>query len=133
MLLSMAGFHKPDGSVDWKAYDKARVDNGELCYRCGQYVNWHNGSGKLQACVQCYFIHATEEFTHARLLRCPVCRHDWQADGDDNVWTDGEHRISCPSCDHTFEVATRISYSFTSPGLASSKEESDDERDESGN
>jgi hypothetical protein len=29
----MSSFEKEDGSVDWAAYQKAKIDNGERCYQ----------------------------------------------------------------------------------------------------
>lgn len=47
--------------------------------------------------------------------RCPHC--GTEHDVSDNDWyrlyDEGEHEVTCPSCDEEFTVSTRVSFSFS--------------------
>lgn len=47
--------------------------------------------------------------------KCPHCGHDCCV--IDNEWwelyEEGEHEVTCPSCDQDFTVSTSVSYSFS--------------------
>lgn len=47
--------------------------------------------------------------------KCPHCGHDCNV--SDNEWwelyEEGEHEVTCPSCDQDFTVSTSVSYSFS--------------------
>lgn len=47
--------------------------------------------------------------------KCPHCGHDCHV--SDNEWwrlyEEGEHEVTCPSCDEDFTVSTRVSFSFS--------------------
>ena len=48
----------------------------------------------------------------------PICPHcGTECDVSDNGWwklyEEGEHEVSCPSCDEDFTVSTRVSFSFS--------------------
>jgi hypothetical protein len=57
--------------------------------------------------------------------KCPHCGYD--CDVSQNEWwrlyEEGEHEVTCPSCDNDFTVSTRVSYSF------STDQQDDDEED----
>lgn len=46
---------------------------------------------------------------------CPHCGHECNV--SDNEWwelyEEGEHEVTCPSCDQDFTVSTHVSYSFS--------------------
>ena len=58
--------------------------------------------------------------------KCPHCGHD--CDISENGWwrlyDEGEHEVTCPSCNNEFTVGVRVSYSF------STDQQDDDEEDE---
>ncbi|MDQ5978809.1 MAG: hypothetical protein QG602_1783 [Verrucomicrobiota bacterium] len=39
---------------------------------------------------------------------CSVSHNEWW-----NLYEEGEHEVTCPSCDQDFTVSTRVSYSFS--------------------
>ncbi len=47
--------------------------------------------------------------------KCPHC--GVESDVSENDWwhlyEEGEHEVTCPSCDEDFTVSTRVSYSFS--------------------
>lgn len=120
---------KTDGSIDWSAYNAAKKRNGESCQKCGAYIVL-GGGGSPRTCHSCERLLKDEEITHDKFIRCPKCKKLWSPYDCEQyeVFTDGEHEISCYECDHTFEVSTHLSFSFTSPELIT--EDSEDEEDE---
>jgi hypothetical protein len=115
-LTSLTDFKKPDGNVDWKAYDAAQVANGEKCYRCGGIASLF-GRGHRSLCGQCEELDSDRsEVLHDSLVRCPHCRHAWNVYEGDNyaLLKEDTHQVTCPECEREFEVETRVSYSFTS-------------------
>lgn len=59
--------------------------------------------------------------------KCPHCGHDYDIDesGAYHLYDadEGDHTVKCPSCDLTFSVAVRVSFSFSTD----EQEEEDDE------
>lgn len=122
--VSFADHKGTDGKIDWNAYNaasevarKADVDDGVYCYKCGMYIIFGRGSGR-QLCQQCRGLYESCEVTHDKLIRCPACSDTIRPSDDHyDLYGDGEHQITCDECSHSFEVSTRVSYSFTSPAL----------------
>lgn len=42
-MISANDFLMPDGKIDWQAYDKARIDAGEKCKKCGKHLLFPKG------------------------------------------------------------------------------------------
>lgn len=38
MIVLASDFKTADGLVNWRAYEKARIANGELCKECKAYI-----------------------------------------------------------------------------------------------
>jgi len=122
--VKMESFRKPDGSVDWTAYSKAEVANGEKCQGCKTMLLYPKGYP--ETCGSCRdLVDDAGEVMHDRRVRCPACKHTWSPrDNEDyDVLEDGEHTVSCPECDHEFEVSTSISWTFHSPALKKHEQE----------
>lgn len=131
-MASMKKFENEDGSIDWTAYRKAQVDEGDMCMTCGTYVFNLGLFGKRKDyahdCINCASIKADSgEVSHDHFVRCPKCEHRWNPyDCEDYHLGDaGEGEAWCSECDHTFTVRTAVQCTFTSPPLI--KENDDDE------
>lgn len=48
------------------------------------------------------------EFFGNRNPKCPYCGEEWW-----ELYEEGDHTVTCPSCDHDFIVRTSVSYSFS--------------------
>lgn len=126
--ISMSSFEKEDGSVDWAAYQKAKIDNGEKCYQCYSLILFANGSQRL--CANCLEMRSVESsVSHSNRVRCPKCRkvmgiQDYELY---ELYEEGEHLVSCQGCDHDFKVETEVNYSFKSPELLKEEEEEEEE------
>lgn len=57
------------------------------------------------------------ETEHSRLIRCPECQAQISMYDLEDILTDGDHLVTCPMCDHDFEITTRLEYYFESPAL----------------
>ena len=131
-------FKNPDGSLKWAEYKVAQVSNGENCYQCGGFIL--SPTGKRSLCYQCkYMASDAGERLHDSLLRCPHCKHLFEAIGDDQYsrYQEGEHTATCYECEKEFTFTTHvfwapltfsargirnrwpIAYSFTSPPIQS--------------
>lgn len=122
--------YKKDGSWDWAAYRKAQVANGEKCYRCGGYIMTLGLRGHRVLCYDCREMDSRkDDVRHENLIRCPKCRHQWPAVGDDDYenYSEGSHAVTCPECEYEFSIETNVSYSFTSPELIEEKESKEEE------
>lgn len=115
---------KPDGSTDWTKYQELqraeledRKSKGEICQRknCNRFIVWAKGCP--QTCSDCRALDSQEELHHPSEIRCPKCGYHWSVfDGEDyDLHGEGEHEVSCPDCNHTFEISTSITWSFQSP------------------
>lgn len=117
---------KPDGSYDWDKYEEFRenerqnrIDTGQDCYRCGKYIVYllSKPSGR-RLCPDCVSMRDRGKVDHPLYIRCPKCRHESEAfEMADDILGDGEHEISCRSCDHEFTITTSVSFIFSSPAL----------------
>lgn len=115
-------FKKPDGDVDYEAWNAAyakdredRKAKGELCSECGTFIVWSKGFP--DRCGDCKALDKPQEVHHHSKIRCPKCLRDWRVgDGDDyHLYEDGDHEVNCGYCGHDFTVITHITYSFESP------------------
>lgn len=124
-MIDMESFRKEDGNIDWTAYEQARRDVGELCYKCGAYILFNSGSGP-RTCASCNILSTrSTSVSHERFIRCPKCMTEFDP-GEAEMWEvyeAGEHEIYCPECDQQFIIETNVKYSFESPELC---EEEDD-------
>jgi DNA-directed RNA polymerase subunit RPC12/RpoP len=116
MYLKMQDYEK-EGKVDWKAFRKAQIQFGEICMSCGTYLFAKEGPVE---CYSCKELNSDKSsITHSRKLRCPKCRHTWDVadDWEMDIWSEGEHDIYCPECEHEFEITTYVNYEFKSPAV----------------
>lgn len=96
------------------------------CRDCGDFI-WRD-----EACRTCAAAAKDEKMSSDRAIRCPACRatidpseRDWWEYG---VFEEGNHDVSCPHCDHDFEVQTWIRHTFESPAMIQQRAPSDDAR-----
>ena len=116
-MPSISDYELPNGFTDWKAYEAAKVANGDSCWLCGGYIMF-GGKGYRQSCGDCRRLGGNDATSHEKLLRCPACRHHFAVNWEmHQVFSDGEHEVYCPSCEHKFEIVTRVSFSFRSPEI----------------
>lgn len=115
--IKMDDHEDAEGHIDFNAYRKAQVANGERCQTCGSYVAILDPSGSPTECASCKDFHGIEEVDHSSCLRCPQCGGAWDPYDAENyeVLSEEEHEVSCPTCDYEFTVSTLVSYTFTSP------------------
>lgn len=102
---------------------KAATENGERCWQCGQWIDLLRPPGRRQLCLDCKAADKPEAFRHDTRLRCPKCRHSWDAyaDADYDIFVEGEHEVTCAECEHKFEVSTAVHHNFRSPELIQKK------------
>jgi ssDNA-binding Zn-finger/Zn-ribbon topoisomerase 1 len=121
-------FRGPDGKIDYAAWRKARVQNGEYCLDCRGFILFPKG--RPAVCEDCRRLKENHgEVGSDRLIRCPACRKTWRPSDYEQYDTleDGDHEVSCPHCDHEFTVSTSVTYTFTSPAVKADKKEPQDE------
>ena len=97
-----------------------QIDIGEQCTQCGSYIFHMKPPGHPCICPDCKLLDRDDdECDHSSRLRCPKCKHSWGVwDGDVcGIFEEGVNAVTCPSCDHDFEVTTSVSYTFTSPAI----------------
>lgn len=132
-MIRISDYMTPEGKTDWKAYDQARKDSGEACYKCGHYILF--GKGYRQMCDACTSLHRGgrgEVYSNRSGIRCPKCgfaSHD-PYDFSDDIYQEGTHELTCSRCDHEFEIETHVEYSWTSPAMIEEDEESEDDEDD---
>jgi hypothetical protein len=63
-----------------------------------------------------------EEFIDGYWVRCPWCEHQMPSNDIDGAYEEDEHHTYCDDCGLLFRFVTRVSYSFTSPGVAVEEE-----------
>jgi predicted RNA-binding Zn-ribbon protein involved in translation (DUF1610 family) len=127
--INFEDFKKADGNIDWSAYSKAQVENGDRCSQCGKSILF-GGSGYQTTCEDCGVLHRSKyAVEHGSFIRCPHCRHEMNVYNCEmfDVYQEGYHEIQCNLCDKKFEIETRISYSFESPDIIEDEDEEDDE------
>jgi hypothetical protein len=132
-MINPDDFKKADGYIDWDACNKARVEAGEKCYKCGGFiVSFSNKNKSRQLCSQCESLEEKDEVDHDSLIRCPKCKASWDISEheDYHLYEDGEHDVTCYDCNHEFKVTTNVSYSFTSPELLDQTDKTEGEEDE---
>lgn len=122
-MTSIDDYKKADGRIDWDAYNAAQVRAGEKCSRCGHFIVF--ARGYRDECHSCKALDEDKgEVWHDDKVRCPKCRHTMDVHGSElyELYEEGTHDISCRSCDHDFEVTTRVQHSFMSPDLIKPEE-----------
>lgn len=123
-----------DGKTDWKAYDKARKESGEVCYKCGSYIVF--SKRYMTLCDPCFklrsYSNQGEVTYNTKGIRCPKCRHvmDDPYEIGADIYQEGQHDIMCNSCDHEFEIETHVEFSWTSPAMIEVEIEDDEEEPE---
>lgn len=123
--------HKVDGKVDWSAYRKAQIENGEICRKCLSHMTFSRGYSRL--CPACKKLEEDDgEVWSDDYVRCPKCSTTWQPYESEQyeLLGDGSHDVTCSNCDHDFTVSTSISWSFNSPPRV--QEENGEEEEEDG-
>ena len=124
----MDDYQLPDGKhIDWNAYNQAQKQNGERCFKCGKYLIF--ASGRLDECEDCKVLRRSKyAISHSTFVRCPHCKHEINVHENElyELYSEGYHEISCTVCDKSFEVETRVTYSFESPDIIECEEEDND-------
>ena len=125
--VSMNDHRDAKGELNWTSYRAAQRENGEICYICGGHADFPKGH--QARCRDCEKLERSDKIRHDRLIRCPWCSHHYNPNDSDNyeVFADGEHPVSCPSCGKDFAITTDVSYTFNSPPLSKSGNEEDDD------
>jgi len=133
--MNIDDFRDEKGEIDWKAYRQAEIDTGERCYRCGDFImlsfvcdivgslfNREPKTPQKRLCPSCKSLDEKtgDEVTHERYIRCPKCGHqdditDWDCDWGREKYEEGDHEVTCNSCEYEFIITTNVSYSYTSP------------------
>ena len=118
-MIPFADFKKTDGQIDWAALNKARVEAGEQCRTCHDWI--FPAKGFRSQCRSCMELATSRnEVTHKDSYRCPRCRKIHKVRGGDNYELyegGGEHTVTCWQCEHAFTIQTSVTYSFESPAL----------------
>jgi DNA-directed RNA polymerase subunit M/transcription elongation factor TFIIS len=105
-----------EGNLDWRSYHASEVEAGEKCTKCGKFI--FPAKGHPARCYDCKSLMMDDgEVDHHSYIRCPKCGDEY------NVWdtayyeilTEETHEVMCQSCEHEFEIETRVEYTFTSP------------------
>ena len=118
-MVSLTQFKTADGKTDWGAYRAAQVAAGDICQRCGAYVGFFglDRSGPC-SCSSCRELDTEAgDVSHRSFIRCPKCGGTWDPchSDDYDIFADGDHDVTCPDCEHEFEMVTHVSYTFQSP------------------
>jgi len=117
-MKAFSDYEDKDGRIDWTAYHKAQEDDGERCITCGALIIFANGT--RAECRSCKRVNDDDgEIDHDSIIRCPKCRETFTV-ADTDMWelySEDDHDVSCPECDHEFNVVTSVSYSFCSPEI----------------
>lgn len=113
--IKSADFRDAAGAIDWRAFRRARLENGEICEKCGESIVYPCGYRTI--CLECKDLALDGEVSHGSRVRCPRCGATWDPHDADcyHVFGDGEHEVCCIECDHDFTISTDVSYTFTSP------------------
>lgn len=108
---------KVDGKIDWNAYRKAQIRNGESCSRCKEYILFPKGYETF--CSRCEDLENPEELVHNTFIRCPNCLKSWDParSEDYDVFQEGENDVCCHECNFDFIVSTHVKHTFYSPPL----------------
>lgn len=120
-MVNLDNYKKEDGRYDWNAYHRAQVNAGERCTACRQIIIF--GNGYPSKCNDCERIQEdADEVSHDSRIRCPKCRHTSPIDDRYELYSEGEHDVSCDECGHDFQISTYVSHSFRSPALLPEQE-----------
>lgn len=126
-MISCVDFEHPETKkVNWEAYRKAQIAAGEKCTQCGGFIL--PGKGYPTKCAPCAQLESSpEEVQHHKEARCPACgetfdvfEHNQETEG--NLLHDGDHEVSCPNCDHNFNITTVVDWTFRSPARIQNQE-----------
>jgi hypothetical protein len=122
-LVDIEKFKLSDGkTIDYSAYRKAKVANGENCCVCGEHAGFE-GLGIPRLCYFCEALKAGKTREHAHCVRCPKCGHIWPVVGDlmgeaRSIVCSGDLlQVTCPECEATFAVELNFEVTFTNPWL----------------
>jgi DNA-directed RNA polymerase subunit RPC12/RpoP len=121
-MIEFKDFQDENGKVNWAKYDKAQIDNGEKCLRCGALILRSKNVRTL--CFDCKSLDEEKgKVSHDSYIRCPKCSSQWdpQTIEQYDAFQDGEHDVICPECEHRFEIITYVTYTFISPAMEGSK------------
>lgn len=128
-MISMEDYRRTDGQIDWQAYKKAKVENGDDCRLCGHYILF-GSKGYPQLCTDCDKLRSYdgEVYDNKSGIRCPGCRKvitdPYEMDCD--MFQEGTHETTC-RCGCTFEFETTVTYSWTSPSILKDDREEDED------
>jgi hypothetical protein len=123
--VKASDYTNAEGKVDWDAVKRAQVRNGENCSKCGGLATIFP-RGYPDKCHECKQLDSEEEVVHSDSIRCPHCRNVRRVDSEFfELFTEGEHLVSCYNCEKDFTIQTYISWSFTSPPIVLSKRDSE--------
>lgn len=131
-MINFNDHKNEDGSTDWESYRKAQIDAGDRCYKCDVHIsNVRIGIFARQAspqmCQACQHLADDCSVEHEQFFRCPVCGEVTLVFENEyyELCQEGEHNVTCPDCDHKFEVITTVTYSFESPERITQEEAQD--------
>jgi ssDNA-binding Zn-finger/Zn-ribbon topoisomerase 1 len=130
--ISLDDFKDEEGTLDWKAYKKAEIENGQICYQCNDHIIFGAG-GHRRLCGSCSRLtDDKEEVRHDSRIRCPKCKYSWNPWESEDYPSEGQEdmEVTCGECDHEFEVGVITSYTFTSPELDLDPEEPEEDEEE---
>ena len=126
-MVHMKDYEKPDGSLDWGAYRKAQIAEGEVCYQCGTYI-FLGAQGSQRLCSACKrLVTSSEKEEHPLLVRCPDCGHRESAEEAVHGfrgYDEEECSVYCGVCGNEYTVIVHVNYEFESPAR---KEDEDEE------
>jgi hypothetical protein len=123
--VEMNDFRGEGGNVDWISYNKAKINNGDVCFRCHKIQI--RSTGEKSLCSQCRELESGDEVFHNKFVRCPKCgdTFDPYETEDYKLLYDGGHDVTCDNCDEEFEVTTYVDYEFKSPARKGSDDGED--------
>lgn len=101
-----------------EAEQRAERDSGKRCRNCKRW----NGSppGHLWTCWECErFASHEDSVSSSGCVRCPHCKRVKTVEDMEayHVYQEGEHELTCMSCDKEFTVTSHVSYSIESPAI----------------
>jgi hypothetical protein len=112
---------------------KEGTEAGEYCRRCGKWIFCIRPPGYPRTCYQCERMKKDDHaVSHDKFIRCPKCgaSHDPYVCESFSVFEEGMHSVTCPRCDHDFEVETSVSFSFESPEREPDADDEDSDAEE---
>ena len=91
------------------------VAHGCRCLLCQRHLGVGYGAPRL--CPQCDAAQRPAALEHDSFARCPACANLWKPEHGDRLENEEDVPLTCPKCDHEFEVRVEVSYQYTSPAL----------------